>query len=70
MRWAGRFPVDRCGRWEFTIEAWTDVFATWRDELARKIAADQHDLAGEISEGVVLLERPPTRADGPGATAR
>jgi len=65
VRWAGRFPVDRCGRWEFTIEAWTDSFATWRDELARKIAADQHDLAGEISEGVVLLELAAERATDP-----
>jgi starch synthase (maltosyl-transferring) len=33
------------------------VFATWRDELARKVAAGQHDLAGELSEGRLLLER-------------
>ena len=52
MRWAGEFEVDRQGRWQYTIEAWTDVFATWRDELERKVAAGQHDLAGEISEGV------------------
>ena len=37
VRWAGTFAVDAIGRWEFTIEAWTDVFATWRDELARKV---------------------------------
>jgi starch synthase (maltosyl-transferring) len=56
VRWAGSFPVDRTGRWRFTVEAWTDVFATWRDELERKLAAGQHDLAGEMSEGVVLLQ--------------
>jgi starch synthase (maltosyl-transferring) len=55
VRWGGAFTVDRIGRWEFTIEAWTDVFGTWRDELARKVAADQHNLAGEMSEGVLLL---------------
>ena len=27
VRWAGSFPVESMGRWEFTIEAWTDVFA-------------------------------------------
>ena len=43
-----RSTVDRQGRWQFTIEAWTDVFATWRDELERKVAAGQHDLAGEL----------------------
>jgi starch synthase (maltosyl-transferring) len=56
VRWEGRFEVSTPGRWEWTIEAWSDVFATWRDELSRKIAAGQHDLAGELSEGALLLE--------------
>jgi len=63
VRWAGGFEVDAPGRWEFTIEAWTDVFGTWRDELSRKVAAGQHDLAGEISEGVQLLESAATEAN-------
>jgi starch synthase (maltosyl-transferring) len=56
VRWAGTFEVDRQGSWEFTIEAWTDGFGTWRDELERKVTAQQHNLAGELSEGVLLLE--------------
>jgi starch synthase (maltosyl-transferring) len=56
VRWAGEFEVDRQGHWEYTVDAWTDVFGTWRDELERKIDAGQHELAGELSEGVVLLE--------------
>ncbi len=56
VRWMGSFAVDRIGRWEYTIEAWTDVFGTWRNELERKLAAGQTDLAGEMSEGVVLLQ--------------
>ncbi len=55
-RWAGAFEVDRVGRWEFTVEAWSDLFATWRDELRRKLESGQHDLRGELSEGEVLLE--------------
>ena len=55
-RWAGSFEVDRVGRWEFTVEAWSDLFATWRDELRRKVEGGQHDLRGELSEGAVLLE--------------
>jgi starch synthase (maltosyl-transferring) len=55
VRWEGEFEVDSPGRWQYTIEAWTDVFGTWRDELERKILAGQHDLAGELSEGAVLL---------------
>jgi starch synthase (maltosyl-transferring) len=56
VRWAGVFTVDTPGRWTYTIEAWTDAFGTWRDELARKVAGGQTDLAGELSEGVVLLQ--------------
>jgi starch synthase (maltosyl-transferring) len=44
------------GRWEWCIEAWTDLFSTWRDELRRKIEAGQHDLGGELSEGAALIE--------------
>ena len=57
VRWAGRFTVDRPGLWEYTVEAWTDRFGTWRDELRRKLRADQSDLSGELSEGVVLLRQ-------------
>jgi starch synthase (maltosyl-transferring) len=55
VRWAGSFELDRIGSWEYTVDAWTDVFGTWRDELERKVAAGQHDLAGEMSEGALLL---------------
>jgi starch synthase (maltosyl-transferring) len=62
--WVGRFRVTEMGRWRFTIEAWSDLFGTWRDELSRKIEAGQSDLRGELSEGVVLLEDVRTRIDG------
>jgi starch synthase (maltosyl-transferring) len=62
VRWQGEFTVETAGRWEWTIEAWSDLFATWRDELQRKVAAGQRDLAGEISEGVVMLEDAAARA--------
>jgi starch synthase (maltosyl-transferring) len=54
--WTGSFVVDALGRWQWTIEAWIDAFASWREELRRKVEAGQHDLAGELSEGVVLLQ--------------
>ena len=63
-RWAGEFEVTELGRWSWTIEAWIDAFASWRDELQRKIDAGQADLSGELSEGVVLLERAAKRARG------
>ena len=36
---------------QWTIEAWVDVFAGWRDELARKVDVGQTDLSGEPSRG-------------------
>ncbi len=67
VRWVAQFAVDRPGRWEYTIEAWTDVFGTWRDELERKVSARQPDLTGELSEGLRHLRAatqgaPSTRA--------
>jgi starch synthase (maltosyl-transferring) len=62
VRWAGEFEVTRMGRYEYTVQAWTDVFGTWRDELSRKLAAGQHDLMGELSEGALLLEHAAQRA--------
>jgi starch synthase (maltosyl-transferring) len=64
VRWGGSFVVDKPGRWEFSIEAWTDVFATWRDELKRKLDAGERELSGELSEGVLLLRDAAGRAKG------
>src|SRR3954452_20941167 len=64
VRWAGEFEVSTTGSWQFTIEAWTDRWATWHDELRRKVDADlDEDLSGELSEGVVLLQRALERAE-------
>ncbi|MDE3132937.1 MAG: DUF3416 domain-containing protein [Acidobacteriota bacterium] len=56
VRWAGELVADAAGDWEYEIHAWVDRFGTWRDELQRKLAAGQEDLAGELSEGRLLLE--------------
>jgi starch synthase (maltosyl-transferring) len=55
VRWAAEFAVDQPGAWLYDVEAWTDRFGTWRDELQRKLAAGQQDLSGELSEGIVML---------------
>jgi starch synthase (maltosyl-transferring) len=54
--WRGFFEVDRPGPWCFRIEAWVDRIASFQEELRRKIAAGQTNLAGELSEGAVLLD--------------
>ncbi|MFZ0088033.1 MAG: maltotransferase domain-containing protein [Solirubrobacteraceae bacterium] len=69
VRWAAQFTVDRPGRWQYTIEAWTDVFGTWRDELERKVNARQQDLSGELSEGLLHLQAAAQRAGSPAGRA-
>ncbi|HZT86913.1 MAG TPA: maltotransferase domain-containing protein [Stellaceae bacterium] len=54
-RWVGRFTPDQVGRWRFTLEAWTDHFASWRDDFLKKREAGQRvDL--ELMEGRQLIE--------------
>src|SRR5438270_7874339 len=53
--WNGSFEIDRAGLWSFRIEAWVDRVASFQEELRRKVAAGQADVAGELSEGSALL---------------
>ena len=54
-RWVARFRPERVGRWRYTIEAWTDRFESWRDDLVKKRDAGQAiDL--ELIEGAALVE--------------
>src|SRR4051812_4739687 len=65
VRYEGSFAIDGPpGPWQWTVRAWTDAFAAWRDEIARKLEASQADLSGEASEGVVLLRAAAERAEG------
>jgi starch synthase (maltosyl-transferring) len=63
-RWEGEFSVSKPGCWRWQVIAWTDRFATWRDELERKLAAGQSEIGSELAEGVVLLRELAERADG------
>jgi starch synthase (maltosyl-transferring) len=62
--WAGSFLADAQGRWEWTVEAWSDAEASWREELERKVAAGQRDLSAELAEGAALLSAAAGRAGG------
>jgi len=54
-RFYGSFVVDRVGRWQYSIEAWDDPFATWCDEIRKKFEAGQ-TIALELVEGALLVE--------------
>lgn len=53
-RWHGAFVPDRLGRWSYTVEAWTDRFATWRHALALRLDAAR-DVTSDLLEGAALL---------------
>jgi starch synthase (maltosyl-transferring) len=58
--WHGAFAAIEMGRYRFTIEAWVDRFASWREEIRRKVEFGQPDLGPELTEGVAILaERAP-----------
>ena len=62
-RWAGEFPLTRMGRWTYTIFAWRDLFATWRQDVAKKHDAGQA-IALELIEGRELVKRYAKAAKG------
>ncbi len=63
-RWEARFAVERVVAYEFNIDAWVDRFATWRDGLSKKIAAEQRvDL--ELQEGALLVREVAERLGAP-----
>src|SRR5205085_1898834 len=62
-RWFGEFPVDEIGRWHFTVEAWTDVWETWRARFTKKIdAAQVADARVELMEAAQLVRAAARRA--------
>jgi starch synthase (maltosyl-transferring) len=67
-RWSGEFRVEELGRASWHVLAWTDRFGTWQEELERKLAAGQQDIASELAEGAAMLteliERAGAGADG------
>ena len=54
-RWVGRLRLDAVGLWRYTIEAWTDHFESWRDEVEKKRAAGQ-SIELELVEGRAIVE--------------
>ena len=53
-RWRANFTPHKPGRYVYAIEAWTDVFATWRRDFLAKRDAGM-DVSLELEEGRNLL---------------
>jgi starch synthase (maltosyl-transferring) len=62
--WSAEIPLERVGAVEYTVAAWTDVFASWTTELRRKFDAGVA-VTSELLEGVALVRQAAARvADG------
>ncbi|HTH96695.1 MAG TPA: maltotransferase domain-containing protein [Stellaceae bacterium] len=63
-RWGGAISLRTMGEAQYTIEAWTDHFASWRDETIKKRNAGQN-IDVDLIEGRALVEAALARAQGP-----
>nr|WP_288255815.1 alpha-1,4-glucan--maltose-1-phosphate maltosyltransferase [uncultured Pseudomonas sp.] len=55
-RWSAVLRIDQQGRGEFAIEAWLDVYASFRQELVKKLGASV-PVELELQEGAQLVRR-------------
>ncbi|MDP8923402.1 MAG: alpha-1,4-glucan--maltose-1-phosphate maltosyltransferase [Chloroflexota bacterium] len=60
-RWRGEFPLERIGRYAYSIEAWPDLYRSWAADTEKKVTAGQ-DVASDLLEGARLLRRAAERA--------
>jgi len=62
-RWRAEFVPAENARYVFTIEAWTDLYASWLADFAKKVAAGR-DVHSDLLEGMDLLSAIRQRAAG------
>ncbi len=55
-RWSGHFRLDANARYQFTIEAWRDPYASWVREVEKKRVAGQV-VTLEAVEGIRIAEK-------------
>jgi starch synthase (maltosyl-transferring) len=62
-RFEGSFQVVALGRYQYTVRAWIDRFASWSRDLEKRVAAGQ-DVQVDLAIGAALLGRAASRASG------
>ncbi len=61
-RWRGVCTLYDQAIHEYTVEAWTDTFRSWQQELAKKFEAGISDLQSEALEGAAIVKAGANRA--------
>lgn len=69
-RWTGTLTVSGTGRYEYTIEAWGDVFLSWQDEIRKKVDGGLTALTSEALEGARILRDAAARAKKAGKSGK
>ncbi|MGE5442872.1 MAG: maltotransferase domain-containing protein, partial [Bacteroidota bacterium] len=62
-RWSGSIRLTANTTYRYSVEAWSDVYETWADELEKKIAGGQK-VNLELTEGRALVAEAVDRAQG------
>ena len=62
-RWRGVCTLYENTTYEYTVEAWTDIFSGWQHEFSTKFEARILNLSSEILEGAGLLDGAADRAE-------
>ena len=60
-RWRGEFVPAENTRYVYTVEAWTDQFASWLADFTKKVVAGR-DVRSDLLEGIALIEKMSRRA--------
>jgi starch synthase (maltosyl-transferring) len=69
-RWRGRFPALELGRYEYTVEAWVDEWASWEKGMRKWLEAGV-DVETHLAMGAQLVEAAAARArEGGGGSGR
>ena len=62
--WQGEFPLEEVARYVFTVEAWTDRYASWLADLKKRVDAGYEDVRSEVAEGLALIAEAEDLAQG------
>ena len=65
-RWAAVFTPEALGRYEFTVAAWVDHFASWQRDFRKRVSVGQ-DVGVDLRIGAELVGAAAQRASGPDA---
>ncbi|MEP6602363.1 MAG: alpha-1,4-glucan--maltose-1-phosphate maltosyltransferase [Spartobacteria bacterium] len=69
-RWRGVCTFYENAIYEYTVEAWTDIFRGWQHEFAKKFEAGTTSLTTEALEGAALFDDAAQRAHEPTDASR